>query len=144
MLYIYTAIFVRPKFGLIYQFIFYAARINIRNNFFLKKRFFSAQFHFSMFFNVIFFKCFFNFIIAAEQLNQWYTNIKDTFNRASNSRTTVTAPRSKWLLEKASFLAGHVVRIELRISKAPGKEGINVVSIFAWPNYKLCLVCKKK
>ncbi len=77
---------------------------------------------------------------------QWYTNIRDTFNRASNSRTTVTATRSKWILEKASFLKGQVTRIEHRISKAPGKQGMNVVSIFAWPNYQLILMylgCKK-
>ncbi len=89
---------------------------------------------------------FFHFFVAAEQLMQWYTNIRDTFNKASNSKKTVTAPRSKWILEKASFLQGQVTRIEHRSSNAPGKEGTNVVSILAWSNYELilmCLGCKK-
>ncbi len=85
-----------------------------------------------------------DFIFAGAQLKQWFTNIRDSYNRADkgltstksgSGRAAVTQPRAQFLLDHASFLHGCVTRIGSRISNAPGKEGLNTVSIFAWPNY---------
>ena len=74
--------------------------------------------------------------------------MRDTYNRASRDQSPSgsglpphTAPRAAFLIEKAKFLHGQVTRIGSRISNAPGKKGINVVSIYILPFNFILYAC---